>query len=135
MHQITIDQCASNGLYDIDDPFSSYVLQVEQKLNIDQSPDQRYENITSEILKNAANMLVYFGTCPPVTFHPWFDFFAYYFSTSIFYSDVSRHQIMLTLNRFMKIPETSNYEHLVIARTAQNILLRMLSVIAISEYE
>ena len=72
----------------------SQVAKVEQQLNVEAFLE-RFENMTDEDLKNAAEMFIYLNTCVD-TLKPWFIFYKELLQNS------SPEEIILTLNRIMK---------------------------------
>ena len=88
---------------------SSQVTVLEQQLRLENvSSQQRFKNITSDELKNAAEMLIYLGTCPQDGFIDWFGSW-YNFYDDLFKTE-SPKNIILTLNRIMN-SENSQIEN------------------------
>ena len=90
--------CMNDGLYTDKE---ATLVALEQKLGFNSS-EQRFDNITEEALKNAAEMFLYINTCP--TSQMWKSRFT---SWLTFYKDIFRtespSQIILTLNRLLKV--------------------------------
>ena len=91
------------------------VKAVEQILNM-VSSELILENITSEDLKNGAEMFIYLNYCPG-NLKSWFVFYKDLFQNQ------SPSQIMLTLNRMMKVATTprnkffKNLAHMLLEKT------------------
>ena len=82
------------------------VTHVEQMLEL-QSSELRFENMTAENLKIAANMFIYLLTCPFYNIDNIYDE-EWFKSRDMFYKDLfnkntSPDIILLTLNRMMKV--------------------------------
>ena len=87
----------------------SQVATIEQQLEV-QSSDIKFENITLENLKHAAEMFIYLKTKNPCTdsLKEWLNVWATIYS-DIFESH-SPQEIILTLNRMMKSNQTTSNE-------------------------
>ena len=99
--------CDYTGLY-IESSSSSVVTKVERVLKTESS-EERYENMTSNDLKIAAEMFIYLHVCPYYRGQineKWFK------SWSSFYDDLflteSPNQIILTINRMMNVKTSLN---------------------------
>ena len=98
--------CMDDGLYS------------DKKIQLDKLEDAmgivsseiRFENITEDALKNAAEMFLYLNTCP--TSNAWKKWFS---SWSTFFNDLfdtkSPDIILLTLNRMMKLNDNPHYKN------------------------
>ena len=102
------------------------VKAVEKKLQIE-STEQIFQNMTDEILKTAAEMYIYLGSCPnPVK--PWI-----YFYKDLFQNE-SPDLILLTLNRLVKSSGTSSQKINDLITVAQSLLRKYTPLFSI-EYE
>ena len=112
----TFKWCHYDGLFKSDDDKLDQVMGVEKELQTESS-ELRYENMTSEDLKTAAEMFIYLNLCPldnnDINFHLttaqiarklWFKSWSFFY-VDLFLSQSADH-IILTLNRMMKT-ETS----------------------------
>ena len=98
----------------------SQVATIEQQLEV-QSSDIKFENITLENLKHAAEMFIYLKTENPCTdsLKEWLNVWGTIY-TDIF-ENQSPQEILLSLNRMMKINQTASNEgkvETVLERTA-----------------
>ena len=83
-----------------DDVRVKQVKAVEQQLQVE-STERILETLTNEELRTAAEMFTYLNTCPDSWYMSWSSFYRDLFLTK------PADQIILTLNRMMKTPKTS----------------------------
>ena len=97
-------QCFKDRLYMFHTDKLSQVTAVEKLLE-SESTEQKYENMTLENLETAAKMFIYLNSCPyndGYIMKSWSSFYDYLLNTQ------SVEQIILTLNRMMKIKTTQS---------------------------
>ena len=91
--------CFSEGLYESASYKMDHVKTVERILKIESS-ELRFNNISIEKCKVAAEMFIYLNICPKYDWYNWFN------SWNLFYNDLFNNhapdEILLTLNRIMK---------------------------------
>ena len=93
-----------------------------EKLLKTKSSEHQFENMTINDYKNAAEMFIYLNICPNTWFKAWFFFYNDLFKTQTI------DQILLTLNRMMKI-NVYNSQAKVDKRIAEKLFRRATSLL------
>ena len=117
--------CRQDGLYGDGDQHLDIsdvqVREFEQKLNINSS-EVRFQNITLDELKSAAEMFIYLNLCPG-SLKPEFQFFDDLFKKK------TPYKIILTLNRLKE--SVNNPETVFFKMIAQNLLNRISQMLSL----
>ena len=125
--------CGAYGKHGL--PLTPYTTQnipsparkVEQRLGIDSS-DKRYENMTTDILKSAAEMFIYLNACP------YTDALLLFESQSTFYADLFKNSVdmvILTLNRLVRAPKNKIDDRFSSSNRAGKLLKRITSMLSL----
>merc|ERR1711884_498718 len=96
--EASLDLSCYQGLWS-NEILLSQIYELEGQLQI-QSSRQRMKTLSSEELAIAAEMFLYLASCPTASFKYWSSFYTDLFLTQ------SADQIILSLNRMMKIMDT-----------------------------
>ena len=92
--------CSKGGVF-AEKIIKSQVEAVEQMLEVESS-ELRFENMTEENLENAAKMFIHLAMCIGIHSKEWFKSWDLFYK-DLFHEKTPPYQIILTLNRMVKL--------------------------------